>query len=128
MGSGYMPRNLFYLKCGGTIPMLSPTLKSGKTRPPPHPPPIDARRRRCQYRCGTGFVIFLVHKKTSAYLCCMSVASKQGVYVTCFESTLFILEGFGESSNSRSNVRVSYPLLSHSENLTRDDHDISHPS
>ena len=37
-----MPRNFSELKNGGTIPMLSPTLKSGGTRPP-RPPPIDAR-------------------------------------------------------------------------------------
>ena len=41
-----MPRNFSELKSGGgTIPMLSPTLKSGGTRPPPRPPPIDARAR-----------------------------------------------------------------------------------
>ena len=36
-----MPRNFSELKSGGTISMLSPTLKSGGTRPP-CPPPIDA--------------------------------------------------------------------------------------
>ena len=38
--SGYMPRN--FSELGGTIPILSPTLKSGGTRPP-CPPLIDAR-------------------------------------------------------------------------------------
>ena len=32
-----MSRNFSELKSGGTIPMLSPTLKSGGTRPPPVP-------------------------------------------------------------------------------------------
>ena len=39
-----MPRIFLNYKVGGTIPMLSPALKSGGTRPP-RPPPIDARVR-----------------------------------------------------------------------------------
>ena len=40
-----MPRNFSEMKSRGAIPVLSPTLKGGGTRPPPRPPPIDARAR-----------------------------------------------------------------------------------
>ena len=42
-----MPRNFSELKSGGTIPMLSPTLKSGGGDASPRPPPIDARVQAC---------------------------------------------------------------------------------
>ena len=60
--------------------------------------------------------------KTSAYLCCMSVASKHGIFIACFASSLFMLEAFGESSNGRmesTSIHLIAPMPRHAWRLSR---------
>ena len=58
-----MPRHFSELKSGGTIPMLSPILKSGGTRPPvPHrSTPVLGLNERCRGICVAFQNRFRIH-------------------------------------------------------------------